>query len=102
MPRTSGSKNKNNNTAKNKNVININVNTSTKKKRGRPSKTNSTRNSNVEKRNQLTSGWANNSRPPVMMQPPAQRIAPPQPDPNSSLLSSFKRSKLLNESTFVK
>ena len=98
MGRKIGSKNKNTNTAKNKNIININVNTSTKKKRGRPSKTDST--SNSERRNQLTGGWANNSRPPVMVQPPTQIISPPQPDPNSSLLSSFITSKLLNESSF--
>ena len=98
MGRKIGSKNKNTNTAKNKNIININVNTSTKKKRGRPSKKDST--SNSERRSQLPGGWANNSRPPVMMQPPTQIISPPQPDPNSSLLSSFITSKLLNESSF--
>jgi hypothetical protein len=90
MPRTKGSKNKNINTAKNKNVININVGSSVSKKgRGRPRKQNA--NSNAQTRYPNYGGGNANAPPQVI-------ISQPQPDNNSSALSSFIASRFLNES----
>ena len=90
MPRTKGSKNKNINTAKNKNVININVGSSVSKKgRGRPRKQNA--NSNAQTRYPNYGGGNANAPPQVI-------ISQPQPDNNSSALSSFIASRVLNES----